>query len=237
MSIFSKIGGGQVFGSSRPIAHGRHVFEVKSILHHAGKGQKTTDWFIVEVIAIDSAAHAPGEERSWVVDLGQASGPGNAKGFLLALAQCADPTLTDRDLSDGQWERYAEAVITGEKTPARGVRLSCEVFATTTRAGKEFSKHVWSAVGGQDAGRVAPSIVTGKASPAPSVGPVPPPPPAAPAVELPAALVSAVAQWRGAGSTPEQIRAGLGGWADSTFGPGKLEAALRARPADDVIPF
>lgn len=228
MSVFSKIGGGQVFGSSRPIARGRHVFEVKSILHHAGKGQKTTDWFIVEAIAVESAAHATGEERSWVVDLGQASGPGNAKGFLLALAQCADPTLTDRDLTDGQWEKYAEAMIVGEKTPARGVRLAVEVFATTTRAGKEFSKHVWSAVGGQDAGRVAPSIVTGKASPAASVGPVPPPPPAAPAVELPAALVSAVAQWRGAGSSPEQIRAGLGAWSDATFGAGKLDAALRA---------
>lgn len=229
MSVFSKIGGGQVFGSSRPIAHGRHTFEVKSVLHHAGKGQKTTDWFIVEVITIDSAAHASGEERSWVVDLGQASGPGNAKGFLLALAQCAVPTLTDSDLTDGAWEKYAEAVICGEKTPARGVRLSCEVFATTTRAGKDFSKHVWSAIGGQDVQRVAPSSVTGKAStPAPTAGPVPPPPPAAPAVEVPAALAAAVAQWKGAGSTAEQIRAGLGAWSDSAFGPGKLDAALRA---------
>lgn len=229
MSVFSKIGGGQVFGSSRPIAHGRHVLDVKSILHHAGKGQKMTDWFIVEIVTVDSAVHAPGEERSWVVDLGQASGPGNAKGFLLALAQCAEPTLTDQDLTDGQWERYAEVMITGEKTPARGVRLAVEVFATTTRAGKDFSKHVWSAVGGRDAARVAPSSVTGKAStPSPTAGPVPPPPPAAPAVELPAALVSAVAQWRGAGSTPEQIRTGLGDWATATFGPGKLDAALRA---------
>lgn len=229
MSVFSKIGGGQVFGSSRPIAHGRHTFEIKSVLHHAGKGQKTTDWFIVEVITIDSAAHAPGEERSWVVDLGQASGPGNAKGFLLALAQCAVPTFTDSDLTDGAWEKYAEAVICGEKTPARGVRLSCEVFATTTRAGKDFSKHVWSAVGGQEAARVAPSSVTGKAStPAPTAGPVPPPPPAAPAVEVPSALAAAVAQWKGAGSTAEQIRAGLGAWSDSTFGPGRLDAALRA---------
>lgn len=229
MSVFSKIGGGQVFGSSRPIAHGRHTFEVKSVLHHAGKGQKTTDWFIVEVVTVDSAAHAPGEERSWVVDLGQASGPGNAKGFLLALAQCAVPTLTDSDLTDGAWEKYAEAVICGEKTPARGVRLSCEVFATTTRAGKDFSKHVWSAISGQDATRVAPSSVTGKAStPAPTAGPVPPPPPAAPAVEVPDALRVAVTQWKGAGSTAEQIRAGLGAWSDSTFGPGKLDAALRA---------
>lgn len=236
MSVFSKIGGGQVFGSSRPIAHGRHTFEIKSVLHHAGKGQKTTDWFIVEVIAIDSAAHAPGEERSWVVDLGQASGPGNAKGFLLALAQCAVPTLTDSDLTDGAWEKYAEAVICGEKTPARGVRLSCEVFATTTRAGKDFSKHVWSAIGGQDAARVIPRSLAEAATqwaasqvaPTFTAGPVPPPPPAAPAVEVPAALATAVAQWKGAGSTAEQIRAGLGAWSDSTFGPGKLDAALRS---------
>lgn len=229
MSVFSKIGGGQVFGSSRPIAHGRHTFEVKSVLHHAGKGQKTTDWFIVEVVTVDSPVHAPGEERSWVVDLWQASGPGNAKGFLLALGQCATPTLTDHDLSDAQWERYAELVITGEKTPARGVRLAVEVFATTTRAGKDFSKHVWSAVAGQDAARVSTSIVGGKVSAAPSPAgvPVPPAPPVAPAVEVPAALASAVAQWRAAGNTPEQIRAGLGGWAAS-FGPGALDAALRA---------
>jgi hypothetical protein len=229
MSVFSKIGGGQVFGSSRPIAHGRHTFEVKSVLHHAGQGQKTTDWFIVEVITVDSVVHAPGEERSWVVDLGQASGPGNAKGFLFALGQCATPTLTDHDLSDAQWERYAELVITGAKTPARGVRMSVEVFATTTRAGKDFSKHVWSAVGGQDAARVSTSIAGGKAvAPPPASVPVPPAPPVAPAVELPAALVTAVGQWRTAGNTPEQIRAGLGAWASTTFGAGVLDAALRA---------
>lgn len=229
MSVFSKIGGGQVFGSGRPIAHGRHTFEIKGVLHHPGHGLKTTDWFIVEVITVDSASHAPGEQRSWVVDLGQASGPGNAKAFLIALGQCAIPTLTAADLTDGAWEKYAEAIMTGDKTPARGVRLSCEVFATTTRAGKDFSKHVWSAIGGQDAARVAPSSVTGKAStPAPTAGPVPPPPPPAPAVEVPDALAENVAKWRTAGSTAEQIRAGLGAWSDSTFGPGKLDAALRA---------
>ena len=229
MSVFSKIGGGEVYGSSRPIGHGRHVLGVKSIMHHEGKGKKTTDWFIVEVITVDSPVHAPGEERSWVVDLGQASGPGNAKGFLLSLAQCADPTFTVDGMTDGQWERYATDMIKADKTPARGLHLSCEVFATKTRAGNDFSKHVWSAIGGQEAARVAPSSVTGKAStPAPTAGPVPPPPPAAPAVEVPAALAAAVAQWKGAGSTAEQIRAGLGAWSDSTFGSGKLDAALRS---------
>jgi len=75
---------------------------------------------------------------------------------------------------------------------------------------------------------VSTSIVGGKVSAAPSPAGVPVPP-APPAVELPAALVSAVAQWRGAGSSPEQIRAGLGAWSDSTFGPGKLDAALAVR--------
>jgi len=76
---------------------------------------------------------------------------------------------------------------------------------------------------------VSTSIVGGKVSAAPSPAgvPVPPAPPVAPAVEVPAALASAVAQWRAAGNTPEQIRAGLGGWAAS-FGPGALDAALRA---------
>lgn len=144
MGLLQKIGKAEVFGSSRPFAHGRHRVEVSNVILKDGQGKKSTEWFIVEAKVLESDTHHVGEVRSWVVDAGQASGPGNVKGFLLACVQNDSPEATADSMTGDEWGSFLGAAV-GKDQPLKGAQLVVEVFGIKTREGNDFSKHVWSA--------------------------------------------------------------------------------------------
>lgn len=226
MSIFARIGKASFSGSGIPFSAGHHRGRIKNMFFKDGEGDKKTIWFIAEFDVIGTD-----EVRSWVVDCMQASGGGDVKRFLTALAQSHDPTFNPTTKSDAEWAAHTERLVPYNSpaiSPAAGLLVDLEVFVQPQKKDrtKMFSKHVWSPVAGQDAARVAFGASSSPA-PAPSA-PLPPSVPApAPAARPPVnpEVAAQVAAWRGAGNSDDAIRAGLGGWA-AQFGAGALEAAL-----------
>lgn len=216
--IFDKIGGSAVFGTSKPLAHGMHKVRIKEVIQKLGQGQTSTDWWIVEVEIEESATHAIGETRSWVVNLGKPSGPNDAKAFLVVCAQCVDQKITAASMSDGEWSAFAKAACDLAQ-PLRGRRLTVEVFNKPKKDGGDFSKHIWSPVAID--GAAAPAVSEVPPPPAPPVPPAPPAPAA-----LPPALVAAIAPYKAANYAPAAIVSALGAWATSQgFTADQLQAA------------
>lgn len=220
MGIFGDIGKANVYGTSKPLAHGKHVVRVKQCISKRGDGKIKTDWWIVEAEVVESESHSIGDVRSWVVNLGQSAGPGNVKGMLLAAARCANPTLTLDGMSPAEWEKFAEKAADPAVQALRGLLLTVEVFPIKTSEGKDFSKHVWTAIA--STGAHVPNVQE-------DAPPAPPEPPAPAAVEVPAALAAAVAPYLKARQTPDQIREALSKWATGRgFSAAQLDAAIAA---------
>jgi hypothetical protein len=101
-------------------------------------GRKGLDYFIVEGENLESTSteRAVGTHASWVSSLEMDSTPGNVQLFIAAAMNCPKEEVD---------EEAAELVISPDN-PLHGRLVRLEVALIKTRAGNDFSKHVWRPV-------------------------------------------------------------------------------------------
>ena len=120
------------------LAEGKYLVEIDTVKVH--EGRKKRDFFIVsgKNIESDHEDRKNGSKCSWVSDLDNDATPGNVKLFL-----CGVYGIDISDLDDDGWEKLADRIIE-EDNPLRGVLIKLNATNIKTRAGNDFTKHIWS---------------------------------------------------------------------------------------------
>lgn len=115
------------------------VSVVKAFLMNSRKGVPLV---VVEceILESDNSERAAGTRASWVVNMSQDAGPGNVKGFIAA-ALGIDANDTNRVDEEVTPEFVDEAF--SESNPLLDVRLRLQCSLVKTRAGSDFTRHVW----------------------------------------------------------------------------------------------
>jgi hypothetical protein len=113
---------------------GQYVVEIAKVA--VVEGRKGDEFFVVEGKNIQSnnPERPVGATCSWVVNTDLDAAPGNIKQFISAAGQC-DASEVDED--------SVEASISSDN-PLCGEKVSLTVVTIKTKAGNDFSKHVWS---------------------------------------------------------------------------------------------
>lgn len=241
MGIFDEAGKATPGGSSRPIAKGRHIFEIQEMLARVSKDptKKGAVYMIAELGTVESPVHQVGEGRSWLVDVKDSMGAGDAKAFCLALLKCQIPDATDATLTQEEWSKFMEDLVSPAQ-PVKGLRLLGEGYEKQGKRdpNKTYVIVAWSPVPGQSVNLPLPARLGGQASPAapaaaPALAPAPAPAPAAPAPAAPANPVLQLVQghartWRSQGHSVEAAIGGLVPWATPQgVSAAEVEQAIR----------
>lgn len=107
--------------------------------------QKGTTYFVVEFTVVESSSddHRPGMTVSWSADVGS-SNPmkarlalADSRAFMAAAMQCPVSKMTDA---------LGKKIVDSEKQVAAGQIVTCETIGVTTKANRQFTKHVFTAV-------------------------------------------------------------------------------------------
>jgi len=121
------------------------IYEVEVLKVQMIKSRKNESFFCVSTKiakAEGAKALAPGMEVSWMAKVGTDMFMPNTKQFLTAAYSEA---LETPHTEDQIGEAEAEASV-GEENPLGGTYLRLTVIPIKTRAGKDFSKHVWAPI-------------------------------------------------------------------------------------------
>lgn len=160
-SVFGGIEKAEVFGGGVKIRAGRHRVRIEELLVH--KSRKSAKFFFIveaSVLASEggrpttarelpagqsaprSEPHAIGERITWLVDLSQASGLANVKGFALALA----PDAKDSDVTEaGMLALVNQDPAAGLVQPAAGLEVEADaIVILTDKKGEDFTRVRWS---------------------------------------------------------------------------------------------
>lgn len=107
------------------------VLEVK-----AG-GQPRKDWRGQEMTA------APGDKRSWALDMSYANSPGNLNEFLAAAAGVSPSDPEALKEAEIDFDEAFDAAL-GSDNPLDGVELIVDVVTKKTDGGRDYCAHRWS---------------------------------------------------------------------------------------------
>lgn len=166
-SVFDKIVNAPVYGGGKFVVPGDYLFEIEEvkIIQSRNPDKNATMYLIVACEVVEHHNPEPGTEAygegthvTWRCDLGQASGPSNAKQFFLALGRqmFGAEVFGEKDLEKGA-DRGRELydLVCGERQGAKGIQIRCEAFSTSTRKGGTFTKTVWRPVDADGDGATA----------------------------------------------------------------------------------
>jgi hypothetical protein len=123
------------------------------------KSRKGADTFIVSgtVLKSTNPDRAPGCKPSQVITIKDdilETCMANIKAFAAAALDIADPDSYQEEMKPGEtqaaandrfWEQSLDFLVSDEQ-PLRGTKIRLNVTEITTRAGKPFSKHVWTSM-------------------------------------------------------------------------------------------
>jgi hypothetical protein len=117
---------------------GKYLVEIDVVKVH--EGRKKRDFFIVsgKNLESDHEERKVGSKCSWVADLDNDATPGNIKSFLSGVLN-----VGLSDLEAEEWEKLYDRAIEDDN-PLCGFTARLHVTNIKTRAGNDFSKHVWS---------------------------------------------------------------------------------------------
>lgn len=123
-------------GSWFPV-NGKFLVEIVELKNYRtrSKGDSSIAEFVV--VESDHEDVKPGQSRSWMVMHSHDSALGNIKNFLSAVVGCAEDEITEEDAD----EAY------GETNPLKGKQVILETHHHTTKAGNDFTKHLWYPAG------------------------------------------------------------------------------------------
>ena len=126
--------------------------------------RKNEELFVAECKIIESEVpeRGPGTHASFTANITRHDAAlGNIKGFMVAGFNCSADEITDD---------VAEEVVSARQ-PLAGVRLRLEAVNVGTRAGGDFTKHIWSQVGDTTRAPVNEKLGTPPAAPPAQVQP------------------------------------------------------------------
>lgn len=146
MGMFASIDKAKVSGGGVYFLPGKYVVEIERCF--TLKSRKNAHLAIVECLIkeSDNPARSAGTRASWVSNLdGQDAAMGNIKAFL-AIANGLD--TTDEKLIDENVDEAMAAYCFGEsnENPLAGYTMSLQCTTVKTRAGNDFTKHMWSLI-------------------------------------------------------------------------------------------
>lgn len=120
------------------LAEGRYLVEIDTVKVHEGRNGK--DFFIVagKNVESDHPERKCGSKCSWVSDLNKDATPGNIKMFLGAALG-----IRDGDLTGDEWEKLFDKAVE-EDNPFCGLMVKLEANTIQTKAGNDFTKHIWT---------------------------------------------------------------------------------------------
>ncbi len=141
MGLFAGIGEAEVGGGGVYFLAG--IYKVELVKVFAKKSRKGDDLFIVEtkILESDNEERAVGSSCSWVVSLKHDAALGNIKGFIAA-ANGIDPG--DKDQVNAEVNEDAVEMACSSDNPLEGTVLPLECNQIKTRAGGDFTLHIWS---------------------------------------------------------------------------------------------
>lgn len=135
-SVFGRIAAAQPTEGGIYLNEGTYLVRIEAL--KMLRTRKGADAFVAEFQILESTSannlRPAGTTASWFVDLNNDAGPGNVKAFLAA--------LFGANVDEVDAESAMAAV--SDAQPGKGRVVHCQVTAITTKAGKPFSKHVWS---------------------------------------------------------------------------------------------
>ena len=145
MSIFKKLAGEKVFGSSKFFQNGNYIVEVNAV-KFIEKGTKG-DSFVIETTVRGTksdhdAAPQPGEVAAQVWNAGKVMALSTWKGFLIGAYELSPADQEEMD--DASWEALSEETIEGNAL--KGTNLVLHVWEKLTKAGNPFTMHKWERV-------------------------------------------------------------------------------------------
>jgi hypothetical protein len=141
-AIAKQIAASKATKSGNFVKVGKYLFEVKAI---TAEKKFKGDMFIAEMKVLEAtqtdAKHTPnpvGSEASYIVNLGQLSGPGNVKAFIMALFNVPEEQVTAEVIGE----------LCSDKNPAKGMKIRDEAFEKPQKndPSKMFTYHRWEHV-------------------------------------------------------------------------------------------
>jgi hypothetical protein len=142
MGNFESIGSARMSGGGVYFLQGNYIVEVEKAFQM--KSFKNADLVIVEckIVESDVPERAPGTRASWVPKINPES-MGSIKQFLAA-ANGIDPS-DDETVNKEITPQVAELSFVTD-SPLCGTKLGLQCVNVKTKAGGDFTKHVWSAI-------------------------------------------------------------------------------------------
>jgi len=151
---FKKGAKAKITNRSERLLPGDYVVEIKKCT--AFEARDKTNYFTSVYTVLESTNEKVpvGVERGWMQDLDQDAGPGALKGFVVAGLGLDHSNSKDqliiKELEDDE-DKYNAVCVECLDDPSdpecknsfAGVKMRVTVVATTTKEGKEFSKHTF----------------------------------------------------------------------------------------------
>lgn len=138
----AKVGQGGVY-----FLPGRYKVEVDKVF--TMQSRKREDLFIAEttILESDNAERKPGTKCSWIVNFKHDAALGNIKGFIAACngIDPADEAAVNAEVT----EDVCEFAVDEKENPLAGSKLDLTAVQKKTRAGGDFTLHLWAPLGGE----------------------------------------------------------------------------------------
>ena len=140
MGLFSGIGDAQVGQGGVYFLPGEYVVEI--IKCFTMRSRKREDLFIAECLIKESnnPERRPGSKASWVVNFKQDAALGNIKGFVAA---CSGISPSNQKAVDAEVDEESCEYAVDDDNPLAGTLLSLSAVNKITRAGNDFTLHMW----------------------------------------------------------------------------------------------
>jgi hypothetical protein len=140
MGLFSGIGEAQVGQGGVYFLPGEYVVEVVKCF--TMRSRKREDLFIVECLIkeSDNNERRAGSKASWVVNFKQDAALGNIKAFVAA---CSGISPSNQKAVDEQVDEESCEYAVDDDNPLAGTMLRLSAVNKITRAGNDFTLHLW----------------------------------------------------------------------------------------------
>lgn len=140
MGLFSGIGEAQVGQGGVYFLPGEYIVEIVKCF--TMRSRKREDLFIAECLIHESTnpERRPGSKASWVVNFKQDAALGNIKGFIAA---CNGISPSNQKAVDEAVDEESCEYAVDDDNPLAGTRLALSAVNKLTRAGTDFTLHLW----------------------------------------------------------------------------------------------